>query len=399
MNQPSAKAEFLARLDAAVRKGILAKLTLGRYRGADATLKNLFVRPIRLRAGPRLSFVYRHVTKDITKNFPPDEGVSRLTDLIGAEFLAAHLFTTEETVELAFEEGRAPRITWGKPVHAAPPAASHDRRKQRLIDPSTNPWLHALGVTTAAGMVCDEMIAKFRQINKFVELLSSLLAEMSASSPGSLRIMDMGCGKGYLTFATYGFLQSAGWQTKVSGIEARSDLVALGNRVARENGFQDLSFECGTIANVAVANVDVLVALHACDTATDDAIAKGILAGAKLILVAPCCHKELRPQLQPPPPLSVALKHGIVCERQAELVTDSLRAALLEWAGYRTKVFEFISPEHTAKNLMIAAIKRRSPVDQDSLAQHTRELAAFYGLKHQRLAQQLDFTLDPTGSA
>jgi SAM-dependent methyltransferase len=210
----------------------------------------------------------------------------------------------------------------------------------------------------------------------------------------------MGCGKGYLTFAAYEWLsRHAQGSAQVRGIEARTDLVELCNRVANESSFAGLKFETGNIANVPVESTDVLIALHACDTATDDAIAKGIKAGAKLILVSPCCHKELRPQLVPPPVLAGALRHGILLERHAEFVTDALRAALLEWAGYDTKVFEFISTEHTAKNLMIAATKRsagggRSEAD---LATKVRELAAFYHVRSQRLAANLNFPLVSVG--
>jgi hypothetical protein len=175
-----------------------------------------------------------------------------------------------------------------------------------------------------------------------------------------------------------------------------------------------LKFETGDIARASVATADVLIALHACDTATDDAIAKGIAAGAKLILVAPCCHKELRPQIVPPPVFSEALRHGILLERQAEFVTDALRAALLEWAGYDTKVFEFISVEHTARNLMIAATLRstglrpgvfeaaepgraEAPKSREAAATKVRELAAFYGIRSQRLAQNLNFPFTPAG--
>jgi len=204
----------------------------------------------------------------------------------------------------------------------------------------------------------------------------------------------MGCGKGYLTFAAYALLRRAGWtEVTVRGIEARSELVELCQRSARECGFGGLQFEAGTIESTSLDRIDVLVALHACDTATDDAIAKGVQAGAALILVAPCCHKELRPQLRPPPVLAETLKHGILRERQAEFVTDALRAALLEWAGYDTKVFEFISTEHTAKNLMIAGIKRTYETHREELARHVRDLAAFYGIRSQRLAGQLGFDL------
>ena len=140
---------------------------------------------------------------------------------------------------------------------------------------------------------------------------------------------------------------------------------------------------------------DILVALHACDTATDDALAKGIAAGAVLLVVAPCCHREVRPQLVAPDVLEDALRHGILRERQAEFATDSLRAALLGWAGYSTSIFEFISPEHTGKNLMISAVKRTRPADTAEAARKVRALAAFYGIRHQTLAARLGFDLSP----
>jgi len=141
-----------------------------------------------------------------------------------------------------------------------------------------------------------------------------------------------------------------------------------------------------------VGSADILVALHACDTATDDALAKGIASQAALLVVAPCCQKELRPQLVAPSVLSAALKHGIFEERQAEFVTDALRAELLTWAGYRTRVIEFISTDHTAKNTMITAVKGR-PEGEEGTATRIREFAAFYGIRSQALAARLGFNL------
>jgi Methyltransferase domain len=179
----------------------------------------------------------------------------------------------------------------------------------------------------------------------------------------------------------------------VSGVEARPELVSLCNRVAAEQAMAPrLSFRAGTINETPLGAVDILIALHACDTATDDALAKGIAAGATLLIVAPCCQKELRPALVPPPPLAGALRHGIFLERQAEFVTDALRSQLLEWAGYRTKVLEFVSTEHTAKNTMIAAVKAR-PAGDPALAAGIRQFASFYGVRSQRLAAHLGFSL------
>jgi hypothetical protein len=181
----------------------------------------------------------------------------------------------------------------------------------------------------------------------------------------------------------------------VCGVEARQELVDLCSRVARETALApNLSFSAGTIAETPLDACDILIALHACDTATDDALARGVAAGAKLLVVAPCCQKELRRQLTAPPVLADALRHGIFQERQSEFVTDALRAQLLEWAGYRTKVFEFISTEHTAKNLMIAAIKEHPSSDRvEAAAQRTRDFARFYGIETQHLARALGFSL------
>jgi SAM-dependent methyltransferase len=207
-------------------------------------------------------------------------------------------------------------------------------------------------------------------------------------------VVDMGCGKGYLTFATHDYLDRVLQRSvRVCGVEARPELVALDNRIAHETGRPKLSFISGTIQDAELPATDVLIALHACDTATDDAIARGIKAEASLIVVAPCCQKEIRQQLRAAPVLAPALRHGIFQERQAEFATDALRALLLEWAGYDTKVFEFISSEHTGKNLMIAATKRAGLARGDAAAEKIREFAAFYGIKTQALARQLQFSL------
>jgi len=391
--------KLFAHLREAFAQGTLVKLTLGTARGGDATLRNIIARPVTLRAGPRLAVLFRHTTRDVTRNLALGEAVAELAAWLGRDFGSAHLFTTAHEWELHWPADGAPRLRQYPPKHCTPADPRHDRAKARLIEPGTAPWLHALGVTTAEGRVCNGMEAKFRQIQKFTEILGHSLAQLPPPPTRPLRLVDMGCGKGYLTFAAYDWLRRAGREPQVRGVEARADLVALGNRVAREHGCAGLRFEPGTIATTELESVDVLVALHACDTATDDALAKGVRAGAALILAAPCCHRELRPQLRAGPALGGLLRYGILRERQAELVTDALRAALLEWAGYDTRVFEFIAPEHTAKNLMIAATRRAEDRPRAPLAAAVRDLAAFFGLRSQRLAGQLGFTLVESLSA
>lgn len=405
----SARDRFLDLLRAAVRDGSLTKLTLGKYRGAEPALQNLFVRPVTLKDGPHLTFVWRFATRDVTKNHPPTDALAHLEPLIGADFLDAHLFTATQHAQFESQPDGAARlkltaVAAGTPSIPAPTlaptlplapaarsAAAHDRVKTRAIRADA-PWLRALGVTNDRGQPREGMADKFRQIQKFAELLTHLLAEAELPAARPLQIVDMGCGKGYLTFALAELL---GERAQIRGVDARPELVALCNQVAETHGLSStLGFQSGTIADAALEECDVLIALHACDTATDDALARGIAAGARLLVVAPCCQKELRPQLTAPPVLAGALRHGIFQERQAEFVTDALRAQLLEYAGYRTKVFEFISTEHTAKNLMIAGI-RAQPASEPAGAEarRVRDFARFYGVRSQRLAARLAFDL------
>lgn len=394
-------AEFLTLLEQSVSEGTFTRLTLGKPRGGtDATLQNVYVRPVRLKSGPHLSFLWRHDRRDLTKNILPEDGIIEIGRLIGTIFHSAHLFTTARTAQLEFNKKGEPRLTFGKssaiaPVEKSP--ESHDRIKARHLPSSSQDWLHSLGICNSAGIVREGMGDKHRQIHKYVELLHHLSSDATLPHERPIEIADMGCGKGYLTFATHDYFDRVARRSvRVCGVEMRPELVEQCNKIAHETGREKLSFIRGTIQEAAIPNPDILIALHACDTATDDAIARGLAAGSALIVTAPCCQKELRPQLKPAPVLEPALRHGIFQERHAEFATDALRALLLEWAGYDTKVFEFISTEHTAKNLMIAGTKRSladSPERRVSRAEAIRSFAAFYGIKTQALAAHLDFAL------
>ncbi|MEI6106854.1 MAG: SAM-dependent methyltransferase [Opitutae bacterium] len=391
----SPRDDFLGQLTASVRDGSMVKLTLGKARSADASLRNLLVRPILLRGLPHCSFVWRHERQDITKNYPLEESLTLLAPLIGSDFHSAHLFTPSRLAQLEYNKKGEPRLTYGPPQAEATDLA-HDRPKTRVLTEQSQSWLHALGVTTATGAVREGMADKHRQIHKFVEILSHLAAAAALPTHRPLEIADMGCGKGYLTFATHDYFNLiAARPANVQGVEFRPELVQQCNAIALAGGRPTLRFTPGTIQSAIFPTLDGLIALHACDTATDDALAKGVQAGAALLVVAPCCQKELRSQLTAAPVLAPALRHGIFQERQAEFATDALRALLLEWAGYDTKVFEFISSGHTAKNTMIAATKHQRPARTEEAAQRVRDFAAFYGVKTQALARQLYFDLGP----
>jgi SAM-dependent methyltransferase len=389
----SAREQFLELLRTAVQDGALTKLTLGKYHGDDTTVRNVFVRAVALKTGPHLSFVWRHATRDVTKNFPPEAGLAEIDRLLGRDFLDAHLFATTGNAQFESLPEGGGRLKRTAADRGATPPAGHDRSKHHLIAADTA-WLQTLGITNERGRPREGMADKFRQIQKFAELLTQLVAESPLKdrpADAPIRIVDMGSGKGYLTFAIATLL---GRRAEVVGIEARPELVELCNAAAVKHGLAPtLRFVAGTIADTPLDRCDILIALHACDTATDDALARGIGAGATLLVVSPCCQKELRPQLHAPEVMADALRHGIFQERQAEFVTDALRAQLLEWAGFRTKVFEFISTEHTAKNLMIAGI--RSTEAKRATEDRIRGFAAFYGIRSQRLAQHLGFALQP----
>jgi SAM-dependent methyltransferase len=200
----------------------------------------------------------------------------------------------------------------------------------------------------------------------------------------------MGSGKGYLTFAAYDyFANTRGINVKITGVDTKAELVSIDNDIARASEFENLKFVHGWIGDYHLRNVDVLIALHACNTATDDAIFKGIRAEADLIVVAPCCHQEIRPQMRAPEFLSGILRHGVMLEREAETVTDGLRSLLLEKSGYSTKLFEFISTEHTPKNNMIVGTRQSKSVDAEKLSEQIQQIKSFYEIKEQRLESLL----------
>jgi SAM-dependent methyltransferase len=376
---------FFAALDESMAAGSFVKLTLSKYRGPDAALKNVYVRPVALKGGARLCFLRRYRTRDSVKNYTHAEGARLARELLSSEFASAHLFTTAEDLRLEVSRKGEARLTRHPPTFTNITPAEHDRRKRRAIEVEGNIYLRALGVTDERGEVRPAMGDKLRQINKFVETVAGLHASSPLAGREAFSVVDAGSGKGYLTFAVYDYFNNAlGLKASVTGVEARAELVEFCNEVARRAGFERLSFRAGFIQELELPGTDFLIALHACDTATDDAIYRGIAGGASVIVTAPCCHREVRPQMRAPAALRGVLRHGHLFEREAESVTDSLRALLLEAAGYAVKVFEFVSTEHTRKNTMIAAVRREGAGGEAALAEF-RALKEFYGIREQRL--------------
>ena len=239
------------------------------------------------------------------------------------------------------------------------PELSHNRRKNYLLEEGTPvAYLVKLGVMTKDGRVVKEKYDKFRQINRFLEFIQDVCTEFPEGE--EISILDFGCGKSYLTFAVYDYLcNRRGYKVKITGLDLKEDVIARCNELARECGYEKLHFITGDIADYEnTGKTNMVITLHACDTATDYALAKAVEWGARVILSVPCCQHELNQQihcdiLQP------VLKYGLLKERMAALITDGLRASLLEEAGYRVQVMEFIDMEHTPKNILIRGVKGR----------------------------------------
>ena len=382
------KATWLAAIQASLGAGTFVRVTLGKYRGSGDAQKIVVTR-VMLKGQQRLKqeqlkFVTSRERQDTTQNLPVAEAITHLGTLIGEDFLSATLFTETEDLSLLYSKRKTPHLSRGRPTFAAAPSADHNRAKQYIVDPA-RPFLMHLGMTDARGTVKPSMYAKFRQICHFIEIIDALIRDSDLRDLDALSVVDIGSGKGYLTFALYDYLAAKmGDGLRVTGIDMRSDLVALCNAIAKQASFDGLSFAATTAAQ-ATQRSNIVIALHACDTATDDAMFQGIAHNSALIITAPCCQHELAPQLaNPAAAVEGLMKFGLFKQRQADLITDAARCLLLEASGYKTKVIEFVATEHTAKNILIAAVRDAS-TDRSQARRQYAALKAFTGFTAQHL--------------
>jgi len=376
---------FFDKLQSGIRKKELIKLVISNQRDHTSDLKSIIVSIVEIKKGFRLNFVYRYKTRDITKNYDPDEAMILIKKSIEDDFLNADLFSGNETIRLLITEHGKVKLRSNQIVLKPAADFTHDHKKERIINTKNNIYLRELGVLNANFEVRAEMNDKYLQINRYIELLEPFIRELQL--PDGFHVADMGSGKGYLTFALYDFLTNiSGKAPLMTGVESRKELVELCNKISEKASFTNLKFIRGDIREVALEKPDILIALHACDTATDDAIFRGISAGASLIVCAPCCHKQIRKEFNVTNELKAITKHGILEERQAEIITDGLRALILEAHGYKTKVFEFISTDHTPKNLMIVGQKMPGkPAGSEKSLERIRAIKEIFGIKQHYL--------------
>jgi SAM-dependent methyltransferase len=367
------------------------QITLGAYKGREANLKNIYIKKISVKNNPVLSFTYRYSTNDIVKNYAIEIAAEKINTYLNTGFAFGTLLTTSFDLNIQLQKDK-----WVlkklPPTKIKADNTNHNRQKNYAIQ-ANNGYLKDLGVTNSQGIVLKNKQDKFVQINHYIDVLKNHIQSFDAKK--LLSVVDMGSGKGYLTFALHDYLfNTLGYKNlTVNGVESREDMVALCNTIAKKNNSSGLAFTQNTIENYPNQPLNILIALHACDTATDDAIAYGIKNKAELIVVAPCCHKQIRREMQQQKTqnaLTELTNHGIFLERQAEMITDTIRGLILTQYGYKVKVFEFVTDAHTPKNIMLIAQKYENKlVVAEASQQKVHELKRFFSINTHYLERKL----------
>jgi SAM-dependent methyltransferase len=376
----------------AVRAALLSSQSLvraigsGRRRGAEApAYHRVEIRYVDLKAGRHLQLTEFDERQSHTRNAPADsaEAGEVVDELLRAPYGNWHVETTGETLRLRYT--KKGKLLLHREQETREQWTDHDRTKQRVLDPAA-PFLVELGISDHHGRVKPSRQSKYKQIEEFCKLLAPALDEAIAAgriaTGGPLQVVDLGCGNAYLTLAAYHLLTAAGHDVRMTGIDHNPAARARNTKRVAALGWQDhLRFVDATIADAQLdVRPDVVLALHACDTATDDALARAVGWEAPLVLAAPCCHHDIQKQLksvEPPAPYGLMARYGIVRERLADMLTDSLRAAVLRQVGYRVEVVQFVDSEHTPRNLLLRAARTGATAGPEVRAEYEELVGAW----------------------
>jgi SAM-dependent methyltransferase len=388
-------AQPLADALARVRTAVLDEPTLvravasGRRRAMQPRWRRVELRYVDLKAGRRLQITSYDETQAHTRNAAPGTDAEQAVDgLLAEPFGSWHVDTADTAMQVRVtKKGDALVHTLRRDGDAAP-VREHDRRKRRLLDPG-EPVLRLVGIADHKGVVKPSRQAKYRQVEEFLHDLDTALEAARAAgilpSTGPdrlLRVVDLGCGNAYLTFAAFAYLQGVrGLPVEMVGVDVKAQSRERNSQIATELGWTALSFVAGTIASASVPfTPDVVLAQHACDTATDEALARAVHWRSPVVLAAPCCHHDLQRQLretQPPPSYGLVMQHGILRERMADVLTDALRAAVLRQHGYRVDVVEFVPSKHTPRNVLLRALRMGAAPSPEGRREYDDLLAAW----------------------
>ena len=333
------------------------------------------IRPVLLRENLQYQVTYHYAQKELHENLEPGETKALILRLLQGVFRQGFLYTVEADWQILVSKKGAEKILRHPPSRQML-ELSHNRTKRYLLTEGTPyPFLVELGVMNSAGQVLSRRYHKFRQLNKFLEIVEDCLPSLKQrlQHGHSLRIVDFGSGKAYLTFALYHYLvEHLQLPVEMIGLDLKEDVVLFGNQVASKLGYEHLRFSHEDIRDFqAQSQIDMVVSLHACDTATDYALAQAVQWQAQLILAVPCCQHELFGQVKQDSQKPL-LEHGIVKERMAALITDAARAKLLETVGYSVTIMEFVDLEHTPKNLLLRAFREPSGAPQGALEEYLK---------------------------
>jgi SAM-dependent methyltransferase len=351
----------------------------GRRRNMQVEHERIDIRPVLLKDELKVQVSYSDGRQMTSKNFSATD--APFADLIRSGYANIHLETTTETISVRISKKGEPLVH--RESVKKEQVLAHDRSKSRLLD-AADPFLVAVGISDKSGTVKPSKMDKYLQVEEFLRILSpTLSAAISAghiqtpTSENPLKIVDLGCGHAYLTFAAHQYLRAQGTPVKVIGIDIRTTARDRNNQIARDLGISDsIEFLAEEISETSLKTADIAIALHACDTATDDAIAWAINSDARLALIAPCCHHDIQAQMQEiPEPWSLVTKNGIMKERLGDLLTDAIRIQLMKLSGYRVEAIEFIGGEHTPRNLMIRAVKTGASPEPKEVAKYDEMLA------------------------
>ncbi|MBD7970708.1 class I SAM-dependent methyltransferase [Paenibacillus gallinarum] len=344
----------------------LINATLSQLRKREGQLySKVQIKPLLLKNKLHYQFAYHQNNKVIHENLEPEQAVKAVTALFEETFRQGMLCTPEADYQILISKKYKVSILTRSPSKKEIDL-SHNRKKRYVLeDGKPIPFLIELGIMSEEGKVHARRYDKFKQINRFLEMVEDILPSLPEERP--ITIVDFGCGKSYLTFALYHYLAvKQRRKIKVVGLDLKADVIEHCSQIAKNLGYQNLKFLVGDIAEYnELEQVDMVVTLHACDTATDAALDKAVRWGASVILSVPCCQHELFAQMEASV-MNPLLSHGILKERFAALATDSIRAKLLDMMGYRTQLLEFIDMEHTPKNILIRAVRGQAG-DRDTL--------------------------------
>ena len=359
-----------AEIEEHIKRGDFVRAVLsGRRRNLTPSAERIDIKPVLLKGEEKLQIQSTDGRQVTTKNLSANE--IDFTEFLGQGFANLLVESTSESYSVRISKKDEALVTIGRVKLERD--LTHDRQKQRLL-PEDNRIFALLGMHDGHKRIKPSKMDKYRQVEEFLRLLKPTL-DNEVGAQSEISIVDLGCGHAYLTFAVQEYLNSATQKVKILGVDEREDSKRHNDQIANSLG-ADAQFLVAKIADTPAQVVDIAIALHACDTATDDSIAWAVKNSAKVIMLAPCCHHDLQAQIDlVPEPWSLLTRHGVVSERLIDLITDSLRAQILKLLGYRVDIVEFIGGEHTPRNIMIRAVKTGVKVDPAEVDRYQAMLA------------------------